>query len=283
MNISLLQKNWKDSLSQLLNESDDELVISSPYISDFGSNFIIANTNKKLSQKGKLRFITDLSPKNIYQGSTDPNCFKSLFSHFKYFELFHLPQLHAKVYANNVEAIVTSGNSTSGGLLRNFEYGVKISDRMVANQIKDDIKSYGELGSQFSLSEISAYCDISEEVRVLFRKKENSIREEITKKINVALSEASDKLIYSRLKNGALHTVFEKTILYLLNKYGTLHTQQLHNFIKNIHPDLCDDSVDRVINGARFGKKWKHAVRTAQQHLKRRGLVKLLDRQWRIK
>ena len=42
-----------------------------------------------------------------------------------------------------------------------------------------------------------------------------------------------------------------------------------------IHPDLCDDSVDRVINGIHFGKKWKHAVRTAQQSLKNKGTIVL--------
>jgi hypothetical protein len=50
--------------------------------------------------------------------------------------------------------------------------------------------------------------------------------------------------------------------------------------IENIHPDLCDNTVDRVIDGKRFGKKWKHAVRTAQQQLKREGLVALSGGRW---
>jgi hypothetical protein len=52
-------------------------------------------------------------------------------------------------------------------------------------------------------------------------------------------------------------------------------TAELHPLIQRIHPDLCDDSVDRVIDGKHFGKKWKHAVRTAQQHLKKIGKVEL--------
>ena len=122
----ILQKNWKESLSKLFKDSKDELIISSPYISEFGANFIIDNANKNLTQQGNLKFVTDLSPKNIYQGSTDPNCFKLLFGHFKNFELFHLPQLHAKVYVSNIQAIITSGNITTGGLLRNFEYELLI-------------------------------------------------------------------------------------------------------------------------------------------------------------
>jgi len=52
--------------------------------------------------------------------------------------------------------------------------------------------------------------------------------------------------------------------------------------IEAIHPDLCDNSVDRVIDGKRFGKKWKHAVRTAQQQLKKQGLVRLANDRWMI-
>jgi hypothetical protein len=79
-----------------------------------------------------------------------------------------------------------------------------------------------------------------------------------------------------------MHTVFAKTILYLLTHYGPLSTDQLHPKIKAINPDLCDDTIDRVIDGKSFGKKWKHAVRSAQQQLKKRGLVKLEGEHWRL-
>jgi hypothetical protein len=51
---------------------------------------------------------------------------------------------------------------------------------------------------------------------------------------------------------------------------------------QEIHPDLCDDDVDRVIHGVRFGRKWKHAVRTAQQQLKRNRSIELQDGQWAL-
>jgi hypothetical protein len=83
-----------------------------------------------------------------------------------------------------------------------------------------------------------------------------------------------------RLTEGAVHTIFAKTILYLLKLYGSLSTKQLHIMIESMHPDLCDNTIDRVIDGKRFGKKWKHAIRTAQQHLKEKGLIKLNDKLW---
>jgi hypothetical protein len=30
-------------------------------------------------------------------------------------------------------------------------------------------------------------------------------------------------------------------------------TVELHKFIQELHPDLCDDSVDRVFDGENFG------------------------------
>lgn len=85
-----------------------------------------------------------------------------------------------------------------------------------------------------------------------------------------------------RLAGGAVHTVFARTIEYLLRRHGPMSTKQIHPLIASIPPDLCDDSVDRVIDGKRFGKKWKHAVRTAQQQLKKKGLIEYVDGAWRL-
>jgi hypothetical protein len=67
----------------------------------------------------------------------------------------------------------------------------------------------------------------------------------------------------------------------LLNKKGPTTTDDMHNDIQALHPDLCDDNVDRIIDGKRFGKKWKHAVRTAQQMLKKKGQIELSNGVWR--
>jgi hypothetical protein len=50
-------------------------------------------------------------------------------------------------------------------------------------------------------------------------------------------------------------------------------TTRLHEPIRLVHPDLCDDRVGRVIGRRHFGKRWKHAVRSAQQGLRRRGVI----------
>jgi len=50
--------------------------------------------------------------------------------------------------------------------------------------------------------------------------------------------------------------------------------------VQQIHPDLCDDTIDRVIDAVHFGKKWKHYVRNAQQALKRKGLIDFDGQRW---
>jgi hypothetical protein len=47
-----------------------------------------------------------------------------------------------------------------------------------------------------------------------------------------------------------------------------------------MHPDICDDRIDRVIDGVNFGKKWKHHVRTAEQALKRAHKIEFDGERW---
>lgn len=64
--------------------------------------------------------------------------------------------------------------------------------------------------------------------------------------------------------------------------YKMLRTEELHPLIQLLHPDLCDDSVDRVIDGVHFDKKWKHCVRNAQQYLKRNGEIQFDGSRWHL-
>ena len=68
----------------------------------------------------------------------------------------------------------------------------------------------------------------------------------------------------------------------MLNSHGPLTTKELHPLVKKIHPDLCDDTIDRIIDGKNYGKKWWHAVRTSQQKLQKKGLIQLSNGKWEI-
>jgi len=230
-----------------------------------------------------LTFLTDLSPVNVCQGSTDPRALESLSATGPTVRIRHLPRLHAKVYLGDTDrAIIGSGNLTSGGLALNYEYAVEILARSTVQAVRRDILAYSKLGVDIPMPRLCQYCEIANQAREAFRRKQAATRKSVERYFHSALREAEDELVRLRLAGGAMHTVFAGTILYLLRAHGPLSTRELHPLIERIHPELCDNTVDRVIDGKRFGKKWKHAARTAQQQLKKKILVRLVRGRWRL-
>jgi HKD family nuclease len=178
--IETLQRGWSKNLNAVFQSAEAELTISSPYISNVGADFLIKNVSENFKKKGTLRFVTDLSPKCIYQGSTDPNSFKLFFDTINSIEIFHLPRLHAKVYVSDKsKAIITSGNLTAGGIYNNFEYGVFTQQKEKVSIIRNDLLNYANLGATINSSEIDNYCDIAEELKKLYQQREKSAKVEI--------------------------------------------------------------------------------------------------------
>jgi HKD family nuclease len=279
----LLAREWKSDLALLFGSVNAQLVISSPYVTSNGTSYLLSHLPRARIDSISLRFVTDLSAVNIYQGSTDPEALRTLADNIPNLKLLHLPKLHAKVYVSDYQnAIVTSANLTEGGLDRNYEYGISTDSTTLVRQILEDITEYSDLGAPVTRENLIEYCKIAERLRTSFKKKQFSIRSALQKEFDQSVLSAEDNLIRLRLAGGAMHTVFAKTIMYLLRRYGPMQTVDIHPKIQQIHPDLCDDNIDRIIEGKRFGKKWKHAVRTAQQQLKKQGIVRFSDGHWEI-
>jgi hypothetical protein len=226
--------------------------------------------------------LTDLSPLNVAQSATDPDAIRQMSAVLPDCRVIHLPRIHAKVYVQDGETeIVTSGNLTTGGLELNYEYGLKVLDGATATAIRQDIEEYSVLGALVTNDALRAYGETADELRQLYAIQERAVRRG-DDRLRRALLAAADKLISLRLARGPMHTVFAATIQYLLTKYGPMPTVELHRRIAAIHPDLCDDSIDRIIDGKSYGKKWKHAVRTAQQQLKKRKIIRLVRNDWKL-
>lgn len=142
---------------------------------------------------------------------------------------------------------------------------------------------YAQLGGALSRERLQAYCRIANEVQTAFKNQHDAASVSARRAFAEVFRHAADELIQIRLGKGPITTVFEKTILYLLKRDGPMPTSKLHVLIESIHPDLCDNLVYREINGRRFGRKWKHSVRTAQTHLKDRRLIMLSDGVWSLR
>jgi hypothetical protein len=280
----VLAREWKHRLARLIRSASEELVISSPYVSRTGTQFVADNVCGAFKSRGRLTFLTNLSPVNICQGATDPNALQTMFSLGPQIALSHLPRLHAKVYvADRSHAIITSGNLTHGGLSANFEYGVEISRKETVVSIRNDLALYAQLGGALSRESLQAYCRVANEVQMAFKNQLNTANASARRAFADVFRKAEDELIQIRLDRGPITTVFERTIYYLLKRDGPMPTSKLHVLIESIHPDLCDNRVYREINGRRFGRKWKHSVRTAQTHLKDRGLIILSSGVWSLR
>ncbi len=278
-----LPREWSDCLGQLFSSARREILVCSPYITDDGVRFVEERISAKFRRDGNCTVITNLAPANIVQGATDPRALQRLLQALPNLGLWHLPRLHAKVYVADMHsAIVTSANLTFGGVRANYEYGIYLRDAKIVAQIRSDIIGYGELGARLTELQLSRYVEVADEVREAFQGQQRSITQTAKTVFDRLLHKAENELISLRVSGASRTPIFERTIEYLLKRDGPMTTPEMHRRIAAIHPDLCDETVDRIINGRHFGKQWKHAVRTAQSHLKIRGSIALSDGQWRL-
>lgn len=277
--VTLLSKSWKLKFKDLLNAAKKEILISSPFINDAGVDFLLNSSSKNCM----ITILTNLSSDNILKNTTNPSAIAKIFNGFKDVRISSLRNLHAKIYiADNTKAIITSANLTNGGIFANFEYGVFFENQDIVQLIKGDLERYFFLGNLIGKEFLD---QILKEVEIL-----NVIEKEgrdITKLDTLLNSQAEridEGLLINRVRGRTINSIFSETILYLLEKHDNgLPTNELNRCIRETHPDICDDTIDREINGQRFGKKWKHLVRGAQQSLKRQGKIILNKDIWSVK
>ena len=230
----------------------------------------------------EVEIVTDLRPDSILAGILEVESLLAFAQSTPKLKVTYLPNLHAKVYVRDDKtAVITSANLTDGGLRRNFEYGVITTDPKTVAQIRNDMHDYAALGSIVLKDSLESMARIATELKGLRRKAENSIRQKFRRAFNQKLEEARTELLSLRAEGKTTHGIFADTILYLLAR-EPMRTTEMHPMVQRLHPDLCDDNEDRVIKGVHFGKKWKHYVRNAQQHLKRQGLIAFDGSYWRL-
>ena len=280
--VELIPSPCSGALESLIDNVQAELHIVSPYITEAGAALITNRVNKSSRRSSiVLQLLTDLNPLSVCQGSCDPRAILNLSRFFPLTRILHLPRVHAKIMvADRAVAIIGSANLTDGGMRDNYEYCVKVSSPKVASRIAEDVEEYSSLGAPIATSLLESYSEAALSLRQTFRRKEQAVSSSLKKEFLARVQSADDLLLRARVKEGVTK-IFGRTVLFLLGG-GPLRTVDIHPQVKKIHPDLCDDSVDRVIDGERFGKKWKHLVRTAQQILKRDGLIEFDVRVWRL-
>jgi len=283
MKYKFLLSPWKNEFINVISETRKELFVSSPFINVEGVRILSDAVQTKSSIE--ISVITNLTTQNIVNGITEPAALLELYNQFGQVKISSLGRLHAKVYLiDNTIGIITSANLTSGGLIGNFEYGVLIDDKEIISTINKDMQKYYSLGNVLNKDLLKKISEESDELYRIRDKIENLSKNTRLVELLKKRTEVLDvELLKNRIKDGrTINAIFSDTILYLLKKKGALSTNEIHPLIQTMHPDICDDSIDRVINGQHFGKKWKHLVRDAQQSLKKKGLIELRGREWHL-
>jgi hypothetical protein len=281
--VSLVRSPWAETLKILISLADEHLLIVSPYVKRSATERML----KQIEQRGRdesprLSLITDLRPESTLSGSMDLDAITEIGRRVPEFALTHLPGVHAKVYvADSRMAIVTSGNLTEPGLSGNVEYGVALTEEGIVKEIRSDFESYSSLGAAVSTDDVAALSVETEHLKTLFQSAQRSIRSRARRAFEEKLESTHLRLLRHRAKGKTTHAIFSDTIRFLLAK-RPLQTEELHPLVHLLHPDLCDDFTDRVIDGVHFGKKWKHYVRNAQQYLKRRGEIRFDGARWHL-
>ena len=274
----LIRSPWQNQLLGLARSARHKVVAITPYITrDALASFVDSFHNPR-----ELDVVlgTTLSFESVAAGSLDIRALAWACDNLPKLRLNHIPRLHAKVYiADDSCAIVTSGNLTMASLLHNNEYGIGVFDRDTVLGIARDVASYTELGSRVPCVSVRRLAALASHFPSIDANRNLDSLDESTRE---AKDEFDHLIRELRGNTGEARTgIFARTVLHVLRN-GPLRTRDIQSMVSDIHPDLCDDNVERVINGVRFGKRWKHDVRNAQQFLKRRGQVVLVDGAWRL-
>ncbi|MCC6299040.1 MAG: phospholipase D family protein [Anaerolineales bacterium] len=277
--LDLIRPPQITAFNELINSINARCTICSPYITFAPVKMLLQAIAEKKSEKDvQVDVITDISLRTLVQGATEISALLYLYENHPKVSITYLPRIHAKVYiANESSAIVTSANFTDGGLLRNFEYGVKISDKNIVRKICDDVREFEKLGASVTVEQLKEIEKQVGQIKNTIKEEQKSIRRKIKLESKKLERVAEDNLIRVRVKNKSVNAIFSETVLYFLSQ-KPMSTQELHLRIKDIHSDLCDDTVDRIIDGKHYGKLWKHQVRNAQVTLRKAGLIYLNEK-----
>jgi len=274
---TIIRSPWESEFRELVRSAGERLIISAPFITKHGWR---ALEDELAARDVSLRVSTSLRARAASTGALDVAVLAEAHRRVPDIELRNVLGLHAKVYvADDRAAIITSGNLTRASLRDNVERGLLVTSPALVREIADDVLDYARLSPLISADDLREAARHAADARrehgpILPGREPPTPAERKFDDLMKQQHGASGK---------SQNAIIADTILYLLRN-GPLSTAELHPKIQAAHPDICNDDEERIINGIRFGKKWKHAVRNAQQYLKRQGRIEqAADGRWNIR
>jgi phosphatidylserine/phosphatidylglycerophosphate/cardiolipin synthase-like enzyme len=268
-------------LRDVISVARKELILASPYIKKAEADWVCGELNQTKARVA-VQILTHVRTDSVLSGSLDLDALITFSNNLRHATVLNLPRLHAKVYlADTRQAFVTSANLTTPGLDGNFECGIAIDEQSIVNELKISLNSYARVGNILTLETLRELCVTANELAREFQHVQRAAGSKLRRRFSEKLRSANYQFLKAQVGVRSAHSLFSEAILYALST-TPLTTAELHPRIQRMLPDLCRDDVELIINGERFGKKWKHAVRNAQQYLKRTGQIQFDGKRWSL-
>ncbi len=283
--VELLTGPWDAALFDLVRSARRDLCLVSPFLRREPLELISRTIDgRPPGTQPDVHIITNLRESSLVDNSLDVAALTGFVDALERSEVVHLPALHAKVYmADSHAAIVTSANLTNGGLWRNREYGVLLRDEEAVRDLRRDMHDFAGLGTVVARSTLGALAGETERLRDARAETERSPDSRARARLHSLLADTRDMVLQARARGKTTTGILADTVIFLLRRQGPMTTRAMHPLVQALHPDICDDAVDRVIDGVHFGKRWKHHVRNAQQQLRRQGRIeRMADGRWAL-
>ncbi len=275
---------WRASIFQVMRSAKVDALIACPFVQQAEAEALASELTRSTAPPPRLTFLTDLKARSALAGALDVGALICLTTALPDVSVVSLPGLHAKVYvADTTQAIVTSANLTRSGLDRNYEYGVLIESEQQVAKIRRDLERYAALGSVVRPGDLASLHAIALDVSSAYRDIERSATRDAKRRFRQVLASAEAEFLGSFVGTRTKNAVFSDCIRHVL-RLGPLTTQELHDQVQKLVPDLCDNSRSLMIRGHSFGKSWKHDVRNAQVCLRRSGAIRLdhTTKRWQL-
>ena len=282
-----IKSPWQATFDEFVDGIRESALIAAPYI----TRRPIERFADRLRAPDSVRLdvLTSLDAPSMCGGSVDAAALAWLCENVPNANVRHLANLHAKAYVADADvAIVGSANLTTGGLWRNYELGVYITEPQAVSDIADDLREYGNLGVEVpadALLQLDAMARRGQQVKADIdesaedaKSEYDGVVEDITGKL-VELSVEGAAFIVNPA--ASITGKFGDAVKYILRRHGAMTTRQINEIVQTLMPEWCDDDALLVINGRSYGSNWKHIVRNAQVVLRKQGTI-AYDRRSRL-
>ena len=280
MAVRLIDRGWRDAIGGVASAASREMLVAAPYVKEPEAAWL----------RGRLRpgvdvlTLANLDAGAMAQASLDLAALRRLFEASPASRVVSLSHLHAKVYvADEAAALVGSANLTRSGLDRNLEYGVLLDDPALVRKVRGDLLAHMRLGRDVDADRFADLEPVEAALREERARFEAAPSPAARRRLDAVMREARRTFAATQVGERSANAVFSEAIRIALRR-GPMRTREINEAARGLYPELCDDEVELVINGVRYGREWKYRVRLAQVHLRRRGEIAYdpATREWRL-